>query len=85
VSEHDNRLQSLVERYNTDIKYLQLMLSAATTERDARTAERDLLTVENSRYRAALLAIMERGDTDHSAKSMYWLADAALLGKEGGA
>lgn len=27
---------------------------------------------------AALAAVCERGDTDHSAKSMYWLASDAL-------
>lgn len=27
---------------------------------------------------AALTAVCERGDTDHSAKSMYWIASDAL-------
>lgn len=27
---------------------------------------------------AALVAVCERGDTDHSAKSMYWIASDAL-------
>jgi hypothetical protein len=30
---------------------------------------------------AVLVAICERGDTDHSAKSMYWLAANALAAR----
>lgn len=30
------------------------------------------------RFIAALVAVCERGDTDHSAKAMYWIASDAL-------
>jgi hypothetical protein len=31
-----------------------------------------------TKFRVALVAVCERGDTDHSAKAMYWIASDAL-------
>jgi hypothetical protein len=31
-----------------------------------------------AQFKKALVAVCERGDTDHSAKSMYWIASDAL-------
>jgi hypothetical protein len=38
---------------------------------------------EIERLRAALAAVRERGDTDGSAKAMYWIATEALTGATG--
>jgi hypothetical protein len=37
-----------------------------------------VLAVEYDKLVDALVAVCERGDTDHSAKSMYWIASDAL-------
>jgi hypothetical protein len=36
------------------------------------------LVTEHKALREALVAVCERGDTDHSAKAMYWIASDAL-------
>jgi hypothetical protein len=43
-------------------------------------SNRALATAEAlvAQFKTALVAVCERGDTDHSAKSMYWIASNAL-------